>query len=142
MPEYVDAPSEVLELARKIILEHPEADFAKARINYMMKPMKKSTWAARCYLAHGPWAHLLPHYDYAIVIWQEYWNTNEDHREPLLYHELCHVLKSEKDRWVLRKHVIQEFPEVIKRYGCWSPQLECLIPRIKRPYQEEHHVKP
>ena len=58
--EYLDAPQEVLDLATKLVRENPESDFTKARIKYLMKPMKNSKWAGRCHLAHGPWRHLLP----------------------------------------------------------------------------------
>ena len=137
MPEYLDAPQDVLDLAAKLALTHPEADFAKARIKYMTKPMKRSKWAGRCYLAHGPWAHLLADYDYIVVIWAEWWEAlgNEARREPLLYHELCHIIRTESGRWALRQHPITEFPEVIAEYGCWSPELECLVPHVKRAYR-------
>ena len=132
--EYLDAPQEVLDLAAKPIQENPESDFAKAKIKYLMKPMKKSKWAGQCHLAHGPWRHLLPDHDYVVILWDEYWQAHEDNREPLLYHELCHVARTESGKWALRQHDIQEFPEVILRYGCWNPQLKCLEPRIRRSY--------
>ena len=132
--EYLDAPQEVLALVEKLIQENPESDFVKAKIKYLMKPMKKSKWAGQCHLAHGPWRHLLPDYDYTILLWWEFWQTHEACREPLLYHELCHVARTESDKWALRQHPITEFPEVIARYGCWSPELKCLEPRIRRPY--------
>jgi predicted metallopeptidase len=132
--EYLDAPQEVLDLAQKLVVTHHQADFAKARIKYLMKPAKKSSWAGRCHLAHGPWRYLLPDYDYVILLWQEYFQANEARREPLLYHELCHVARTESGKWALRKHPITEFPEVIMEYGCWAPELACLEPRIRRAY--------
>jgi len=130
--DYTDAPHEVMDLVSSLIQIHPEADFAKARVKYLLKPMKKSKWAGKCCLAGGPWRHLLPDYDYVIVLWQQYWETHNDHRAPLLYHELCHIIRTDAGRWALRQHPIQEFPEVIQEYGCWSPELKCLEPVVRR----------
>lgn len=132
--EYLDAPQEVLDLAANLVQVHPHADFAKARVKYLIRPMKRSKWAGRCHRSTGPWRHLLPDYDYVVILWAEYWEAHEANREPLLYHELCHVARTESDKWALRDHPIQEFPEVIAEYGCWSPELRCLEPKIRRPY--------
>lgn len=132
--DYADAPQEVLDLAQSLVDSHPHTDFAKARIKFLVKSMKKSSWAGRCHLTNGPW-RLLSEYDFVIVLWKEYWDDHEAHRAPLLYHELCHITRTEWETWALRRHPITEFPEVIMEYGCWEPSLACLEPRIKRPYK-------
>lgn len=71
--------------------------------------------------------------DFVILLHEELWELKsykEESREMDLFHELCHAsavlddetgeqAKDERDRlcWRLRKPPIQEFPEVIERYG-------------------------
>lgn len=70
-------------------------------------------------------------FDFAILLSYELWNETkiDEAKEIDLFHELCHAAP-EMDRdgeqrrddrgrlcWRLRKHVIQEFPECLNRYG-------------------------
>jgi hypothetical protein len=71
-------------------------------------------------------------FDYAILLNRELWKEtkiDEEAKEIDLFHEMCHAAP-EMDRdgqqrmddrgrrcWRLRKHPIQEFPEVLKKYG-------------------------
>lgn len=71
-------------------------------------------------------------FDFAILLNDDLWNATkitDEAKEIDIFHELCHAApemdrdgeqkKDDRGRfcWRLRKHVIQEFPEVITRYG-------------------------
>lgn len=129
MPDYQDAPDEILDMAKALLERFPMMDAAKARIKYLVASMKKSKWAGRCHLTNGPWK-FLSDWEYVIIIWKEYWDSHDENcRQALLYHEMLHVMMSESEKWVLRQHPIQEFPEVVEAFGLWSPELACLAPR-------------
>jgi len=134
MPDYLDAPEDVEELARARFLQNPLMDACKAKIKYLVKSAKKSTWLGQTHLAHGPWKHLSD-FDYVIILWAEWWECASDHdKQALLYHELLHIALTQNETWALRKHTIQEFPEVVKQFGAWTPELKCLEPIVRRPY--------
>jgi hypothetical protein len=78
-------------------------------------------------------------HDFIILLNQEAWSTLEGHQKAaLIDHELCHAapmldpndeteqLRDERGRplWRLRKHDVEEFTEVVKRYGLYKGDLE------------------
>lgn len=49
-------------------------------------------------------------------------------REALFYHELCHIMAARDEAgeltgWGLRPHDIEEFADVLEKYGQWQPKL-------------------
>ena len=130
MPDYQEASQEIMDMVGELLARFPMMDAAKARVKYLAKSMKRSKWAGRCHLATGPWKHLAD-WDYVIIIWQEWYDTNDpDCQMALLYHEMLHIALTESEKWALRQHPITEFPEVIEEFGLWSPELACLGPRM------------
>lgn len=66
---------------------------------------------------------------FCIVIAHPAWEVlPQKHREALVDHELCHcgVEVDEKGevKLVLRNHDIQEFSDIVRRYGAWSPDVQ------------------
>lgn len=76
--------------------------------------------------------------DFLIVLDGEFWKDATDHeREILVYHELCHITPSidamgatrfSKETGLmvltLRSHDVEEFADVVRRYGAYSRDLE------------------
>ena len=62
-------------------------------------------------------------YDFVIIIAEKEWENQTDPRKKtqLVDHELCHcwyrVDKQGESHWVIREHDIQEFREILERYG-------------------------
>lgn len=64
-------------------------------------------------------------YEALIYIDGVYWMMNEDKREPLLYHELCHLYyDDETEKMSLVGHDVEDFYAVVRRYGDWQKDLE------------------
>ncbi len=66
-----------------------------------------------------------PYLEYDYVIWlseQDYMAMDDLRREALIDHELMHC-KFGANGWTIRPHDIQEFADVIRRHGVWSPDI-------------------
>lgn len=78
-------------------------------------------------------------YDFVILLNHEAWNRagfDEQQREALIDHELCHCQVSLSDDgepredeygrtvWRIRKHDIEEFKDVVARHGLYTHSLE------------------
>ena len=66
---------------------------------------------------------------FCIVISHPVWEVlPQKHRDALVDHELCHcgVEVDEKGevKLVLRNHDVQEFSEIVRRYGPWNPDVQ------------------
>jgi hypothetical protein len=94
----------------------------------------------------------LASFDFVILLRQAFW-TNEQvtaqQRRALLDHELCHAavklepksgepVVDERDRLVYRtrRHDIEEFTEIVERYGCWTHEIEAFYAALRRAGQE------
>ncbi len=75
--------------------------------------------------------------DYVMILDAEWWEqADAPKREALVFHELMHAaIKVDKEGepkftddgkpvWDIRGHDIEEFNEVARRYGAWSPAIE------------------
>jgi predicted metallopeptidase len=61
--------------------------------------------------------------DILIVIAEDQWTTLEsEQRRALIDHELCHIAMG-NNGWTIRAHDIEEFGEIIQRYGLWNYSL-------------------
>jgi len=89
---------------------------------------------------------LIP-YDFIILLSREFWESFSvtfAQRLALLDHELCHAavkhdadgepVEDQRGRkvWRTRKHVIEEFPEVVERHGCYKHDLETFAQALAR----------
>ena len=122
--KYVDAP-EVEALAKKLIKRFRLSDAEEAVIKFLFYKAEKSSFFGKCSRATGKWSYLTG-YDYVIEVWKPFWDRSTDQvREALVYHELLHIQKG-KVKWVVRKHDVEEFLDVVQEYGPWSANLQSL----------------
>jgi len=128
--EYMDAP-EAEAVAKEIMETLPVIDgIEEASIKYIFILKKHSEYAAKIQKPGGVWK-FLSDYDYVVLVHKPSWDKfSERQRKALIYHELLHITyktdKNEKKHWKLRKHDIEEFIDVIREFGAWSPELNKL----------------
>jgi hypothetical protein len=59
----------------------------------------------------------------AEAFWSE--NLTDVERKAILDHELCHCgYDEEEEAYYVKPHDVEEFNEIIQRYGTWTPDLE------------------
>ncbi len=77
--------------------------------------------------------------DILIVLAEdEYSRMASDRRRALIDHELCHVIQNPNTGgWTTRSHDLNEFNEIIERYGLWSNDLILAGPAFARAAQLE-----
>ena len=85
---------------------------------------KKCHWLGKVTKAN-PTVKLLTNYEVILHIWKDAWDSLSDNqKEALVFHELCHidVSTNKKGEKVIRllPHPVEEFPEVVERYGLWT----------------------
>lgn len=96
-------------------------------------------------------------FDFIVILLREWWedaDVTDDHRKALLDHELCHAMQvldkagepkeDERGRklWRLRKHDIEEFSEIVDRYGCYTKDLAMFATAMTRGKQRNLFAKP
>ena len=88
--------------------------------------------------------------DFLMTLDGEYWEAASDHeKEILVFHEACHMgLKLDADgcpmidedsgkaRWKLIGHDVEEFSNVVRRYGAHSPDIQGFIAAL-----QEHEAR-
>jgi len=125
--KYVDCP-EAEKIAARLVEKFGLDDAKEANIKFLKRLTETSPYLGKCSRATGKWAYLTG-YDYVIEVWEPWWEQADDReREALIYHELLHIVRrrtrSGKLRWALRKHDVEEFTEVARAYGAWTPSLK------------------
>ena len=110
------------ELAKQVIEKNAMEDMDKPRITYMkVYPNVTKTVAGRCIRASDT-LKIFSDCDYIIQMSGDLWDKlNASAREVLMHHELLHVaVKYDKDgneKFLLRKHDIEDFAEIVGQYG-------------------------
>jgi len=74
--------------------------------------------------------------DFLVILDAGYWESVDDRRrEILMFHEMAHCVQAEDQFgtpkftregipvWKLRGHSVEEFTEVVRRYGAWNDEL-------------------
>ena len=83
---------------------------------------------------------------FLFVLDAEWWRQASDReREILMFHEMLHAgIAKDNDgcprfnrqtgepSWAIRGHDIEEFNEVVARYGAWSPDVQAFLAAVKR----------
>jgi len=66
--------------------------------------------------------------DFIVLVNKDVWvQFNQNQKEALILHELLHVAYDEnKNRFVTREHDVEEFVEVVERYGPWMSVLKLM----------------
>jgi len=78
--------------------------------------------------------------DFILTLDLEFWDTaSERQREALVFHELMHCTQARDKEgelrfdseglpvWAIRPHDIEEFNEVVRRYGAWKEDVAAFI---------------
>ena len=131
--EYIEN-KEIDQIAEELIPQMGWREFPQ--IKFLELIADKSTYLGKCSKATGKWKYLI-HKDFVIEVWGAFWNTAERKvKEALLLHELKHVDFSEDEEtgeitWRIRRHEVEEFHDVVEKYGAWNPDLEEFLLRLK-----------
>lgn len=98
-----------------------------ARVGYVFrKQMKK---ADRVQLAKAkrvpPVWEFVAELDFLVVFnWEAWWTLAPHQKLALVDHELCHCVRDpERDRWAMAHHDVEEFGQIVRRWGRWKPDL-------------------
>lgn len=132
MKEYLEAPPEIEQLAKKVMKKHRMQMASEAKIKYIFKMQRRSgelSYTSRCV---GHWRFLM-NFDFVIVLWSEWWAAaSPKDQEALMYHALLHITRNPNTGfWEVRYHNIECFSEEIVEYGAWHPSLIDLSNIIK-----------
>lgn len=138
MPEFTEVNNLVLEIANRCISDY-HADLREANVGFIFRTeapetngkitLGKASKVSAQQRAAGLDLHFL------IWIAQDVWDRLTEHaRMALIDHELCHCYMV-GDEAKLRGHDIEEFNEIIDRYGFWNQSLMNAAPTIEKAFQ-------
>ena len=124
---------EVEEVGIKVLSEfaYPE----EPNVKFLLTTAERSQWLGKCTRV-SPKMKYLTGFDYVIEVWNVFWDSaDEKAKNALMYHELNHIDCYEKRDgtlvWGMKKHDVEEFIEVAKRFGAWDAALKSLINNVK-----------
>jgi len=88
----------------------------------------KAKFWGKCQMVSGV-HHIASGYVYIIQFNYEIWQKlNEVQREALVFHELEHIgYESEKDKYYIEEHDVEEFSRVVHKYGLWRDEVRKFI---------------
>ena len=133
MRNYEKVSKNVLDIISNTIRDNAadlDPNITKAKIISLFVLAKKCDFAGKMEKASGVWKYLSD-FNYVLLLFKPVWiDLNEDSKHALVLHELLHIKSTEdKDdnvRWTVKKHDVEEFFAVVKKYGSWSPQLKVI----------------
>lgn len=121
IPFSMEQSKEIEDLIKKCIKQN-EIDVGDASIcGLMVTPAISSTVAGRCIKANKELNHFSG-YDYIIEISKEIWDLiSQKSKELLILHQVMHIKitynKQGNPSYSLRPHDVQDFVELIEKYG-------------------------
>lgn len=139
MADYIrcDEDSPVRAMAKELIEDHHE-HLREARFEFLFREFaarsRGKTIVAKAILC-SPRDRTLHGADFIIEIAQDEWASMPDEaRRALIDHELCHcdvkrdefgspIYRGGELQYCLRPHDIEEFAEIVERYGLWNQDL-------------------
>jgi hypothetical protein len=128
--EWERVPSAVVKLAEELIYEH-HPNLLSARIGILFRSEAPVSGGKRTLgqasTVNAKWKPLLrEEYDFIIWLAADAWlgELTDHQRRALLDHELYHCHLNNEDKAEIRPHDIEEFAEIIQRYGFWRDDLE------------------
>lgn len=156
-----DANGERMHAMMAFLIEKHHEDLTRARIglawNQTWKPDNDGrATLGKCKLV-GSLDREFMEFDFIIILLREWWedaDVTEDHQKALLDHELCHAMpvldkngepkEDERGRklWRMRKHDIEEFSQIVDRYGCYTQDLGAFATAMKRGTQRKLFALP
>jgi predicted SprT family Zn-dependent metalloprotease len=126
------------QIAQAIIpLLHTE--LASAKIAYLFRETMERQGRIRLGTAAKAGGKLayLARVDFTIEFnWTAWLRLSPSQRLALVDHELCHCTQdTEKGTWAVRHHDVEEFGEVVRRWGLWQPDLQTFAAAVKAGQQ-------
>jgi hypothetical protein len=126
MPEWNEASSELVNMARELINEyHPT--LKEARIGFLFRDeAPRSKGRVTMGKAQKVPLHLKPLMDYDFIIWiaEDIWDSlPEERRRALVDHQLSHCYLDPIWGATIRPHDVEEFVDVVDRHGFWTYDL-------------------
>ena len=105
-------------------------------IKYLKLAAEKCSYLGKCSLATGKWKYLIDK-DFVVEVWGKWWDEATDvQKRALLYHELSHIGYKEKGDgeivWKVKEHDVEEFQDVVKKYGPWLKSLEAFKENLNK----------
>lgn len=127
--EYLPPTKEVKKLVKEMRAKHYDK-FKKAKIVILLRLGKWKNWGTIGIVSKRLRRAGIDG-DYILTLNGDAWpKMSEKQKKALVDHELYHMArKKKKDGTVLfklRDHDVEEFIEIAKRYGGWSPNLKTL----------------
>lgn len=148
MIEWKEAPPAMTDIAKEIILRH-HPELRDARIGFILRSEPSISGGRPVYSktakVDSKTKALLDQtgdgLDFIVWVSVDYWyGLESDRRFALIDHELCHCAVAPDGGFSLRGHDVEEFTEIIQRYGAWTSDLM----RAERAFGEsnlEHAVR-
>lgn len=126
--EWRKAPDYVLDIVKRLIDLYHEP-LKAARIGVIMRSEAPVTGGRVTYgNAEKVSAKAQVHVPYDFIIWlaaDRFGNLAPMQKEALIDHELCHCQWDDIDMAAsIRPHDVEEFTEILQRYGYWWPHAE------------------
>jgi len=150
---YELADGEVESLANEIIDKH-HRHLLKAHITYLFRDRPWKTSESRTILGRASKRNEIDKLlspkkeDFIILLARPTWDKADlEHKKFLLDHELSHcgvMVSTDGDsKWILRRHVIEEFPENLARFEFRRKELGDLIEKppsaiVSKPAVQRH----
>ncbi|MBN1535171.1 MAG: hypothetical protein JW908_00460 [Anaerolineales bacterium] len=126
-----EVSTDVIDRAEKIMRRHHSELLGEVSIGFVFRSqavfsMGKLVLAK---IAKVP-PKLMPFMKYDLIVWiaeDQYSKLSSEQRDALIDHELCHIeYDSVDEKLSLVGHDIEEFHEIIARYGAWNSSLQYL----------------
>jgi hypothetical protein len=98
----------------------------QASIAYLYREQLERGGRVRLGVAQRASAKLryLSEFDFILEFNWQTWNAlSPPQRIALVDHELCHCVRDDEGRYGMRRHDVEEFSEIVGRWGLWTPDL-------------------
>lgn len=141
-------PAEEPEAIRRILVDELHSHLASARIALLFREEiagRGKTILGKASKASAKIAFLAG-LDFIIEFnWTTWYQLNGRQRIALVDHELAHCgYDSEKDRYLLWPHDVEEFGSIVQRWGLWLPDLATfgqVVRQLSLPLDEARQKK-
>ena len=133
---FTEASQSVIHTAEELIDKYHKA-LSTARIAFVFRSEEQEI-NGRIYLARVSKVpeKMQPFMEFDYIVWvsENRWiNMSEKQREALIDHELCHMGLSNTGGWKIKLHEIEEFREILERYGAWNDDLFYRLQPVMQP---------
>jgi len=121
-----------LHLAQKVVNAFPElAHVDLDDVQFAFRESEKCKYHGRTQLVRGV-DKIFTDKDIVIVIWLNSWIKHKmSWRALLLYHELRHIVHNDKGEYALVRHDVEDFSDMIEKYGVRWEQSDKILKRLK-----------